>query len=248
MELSWSTFVLELINFLVLLWILKHFLYKPVLDVIAKRRAAIEKTRAEAEALHTDAEKLQEQYQSRLADWSRERQKARDDLAREIEAERARKISDMQSELQQEREKARVAEIRRESDALHKTEETALMQAATFATRLLEKSAGPEVEDRLAGMVIDELSRLSRDRVEEIRKSFEQTPGEIQVISAFPLSDHHRQGLEKAMTKLAGSDVVLRFGQDKGLLAGLRITVGAWVLSANLQDELKGMAELAHGQ
>jgi len=42
MELNWSTFLLEIINFLILVWILKHFFYKPILDVIAHRRADIE--------------------------------------------------------------------------------------------------------------------------------------------------------------------------------------------------------------
>ena len=96
MELSWSTFVLEIINFLVLVWILKRFLYKPVLEVIARRRAGIEKTRVDAEALQADAEVLQKQYESRLADWNEERQQARDTLAHELEAERARKESEMQ--------------------------------------------------------------------------------------------------------------------------------------------------------
>ena len=41
MELSGSTFVLEIINFLILVWILKRFLYKPVLGVIAKRRKSM---------------------------------------------------------------------------------------------------------------------------------------------------------------------------------------------------------------
>ena len=51
MELSWSTFILEAINFLVLVWILKRFLYKPVLDVIERRKAGIEKIQADAKAL-----------------------------------------------------------------------------------------------------------------------------------------------------------------------------------------------------
>ena len=66
MELSWSTFVLEIINFLVLVWILKRFLYKPVMDVIARRREEIEKTRAEAAQLQTDAQNLQQQYEERV--------------------------------------------------------------------------------------------------------------------------------------------------------------------------------------
>ena len=54
MELNWSTFVLEILNFLVLVWILKRFLYKPVLAVIARRREGIEKSLAEARSLHED--------------------------------------------------------------------------------------------------------------------------------------------------------------------------------------------------
>ena len=50
MELSWSTFFLEIINFLVLVWILKRFLYKPVMDVIARRREGIEAHRLEQRA------------------------------------------------------------------------------------------------------------------------------------------------------------------------------------------------------
>ena len=48
MELSWPTFFLEIINFLVLVWILKRFLYKPVLEAIAHRKAVIDKTLVDA--------------------------------------------------------------------------------------------------------------------------------------------------------------------------------------------------------
>ena len=118
MELSWTTFVLEIINFLVLVWILKRFLYKPVLKVIARRQAGIEKRLSDAEALHADAEKLQIQYEGRLADWEQERQQARESLARELDTERTRKMEELQTALKQEREKARVAESHRQADAL----------------------------------------------------------------------------------------------------------------------------------
>ena len=39
MQFDWTTFVLEVLNFLVLLWILKRFLYQPVLDVLDARQA-----------------------------------------------------------------------------------------------------------------------------------------------------------------------------------------------------------------
>jgi F-type H+-transporting ATPase subunit b len=45
---------------------------------------------------------------------------------------------------------------------------------------------------------------------------------------------------------LVGADAKVRFEQDAALLAGLRIRIGAWVLGANLRDELQGFVELAH--
>ena len=87
MELNWSTFLLEIINFLVLVWILKHFLYKPILDVIARRRAGIEDRLAKAQQLHDEADTLKAEYENRLVDWEHERQQARVTLAQELNEE-----------------------------------------------------------------------------------------------------------------------------------------------------------------
>ena len=76
MELNSSTFILEIINFLILVWILKRFFYKPVLDIIARRKADIEETVAKAQTLQSNAENLEHQYESRLADWEKEIQAA----------------------------------------------------------------------------------------------------------------------------------------------------------------------------
>ena len=77
MELSWATFFLEIINFLVLVWILKRFLYKPVLEAIGHRKAVIDKTLADADAKEAGAQALVEQYQNRLAEWENEKEKLR---------------------------------------------------------------------------------------------------------------------------------------------------------------------------
>jgi F-type H+-transporting ATPase subunit b len=247
-ELSWSTFLLEAINFLVLVWILKRFLYKPVLDVIERRRAGIEKIQADAEALNAEAEKRQQQYENRLADWSKERQQARDALQQELDAERARRISELRLELEQEREKARVAEATRETNALRLAQETALKQAAVFATRLLDATAGPETHARLVDLVIVDLSQLPADRIEAIRSNHAQTPEVIGVSAAFALADDQRERLEEAMRNLTGLEIPIRFDIDSALMAGVRITVGAWVLGCNLEDELEGMTAIAHGE
>lgn len=248
MELNWSTFVLEIINFLVLVWILKHFLYKPVLEVIARRRAAIDKTLTDAKTLHVDAQKLQEQYTSRFADWEQERQQRRETLDQELEAQRARKLAELQDALKQEREKTRVTESRRQQDVMHKVEEKALLQGARFATRLLEQATGPELEARLVDMVINGLNELPTERIASLRNSYGKPAENIVVSSVYPIVDDQRKRLEQALTKTIGPNMPLKFEEDSELLAGVCITIGAWVMGANLRDELKGFTQLAHNE
>ena len=84
MELNWTTFALEIINFLALLWILKRFLYRPVMQTLAERRAGIERTLSEARASEAQAAAMQQQFAGRLADWEQEKAAARQGFAAEL--------------------------------------------------------------------------------------------------------------------------------------------------------------------
>jgi F-type H+-transporting ATPase subunit b len=245
-ELNWSTFILEIINFLVLVWILKRFLYKPVLAIIARRREGIEKAMADAQELNKQAQALQQQYENRLADWEGEKQQAREALAREVDTERKQRMQELETSLQQERDKAAEAEARRREEAQRKAEETALKQAAGFAARLLKALSGPELEARLLALLLEQLPQLDEAQVQRLRHSQAQGGSEVVVCSAHPLDDQQKQALMQAFTTLLGATPTMSYTQQAALLAGVRITVGAWVLGANLEDELKGFAELGH--
>src|SRR5574338_1303003 len=105
MELDWTTFILEIINFLILLWLLKRLLYKPVLNMIARRKAEIEKRVADSQALRQEAESLRAQYERRIIEWEQERTAARSRLLEEISTERARLTAALRASLDQERDK-----------------------------------------------------------------------------------------------------------------------------------------------
>jgi len=106
-ELNWSTYLLEIVNFMVLVWILKRYLYQPVLDVIARRRQAIEQTTGAADAARRQAEELKNQFEGRLADWAQEKQKARQALQGELDELRRQRLADLEAQLAAASERAR---------------------------------------------------------------------------------------------------------------------------------------------
>ncbi len=246
MEFNWSTFLLEILNFLVLLWILKRFLYKPVLDTIAKRQAGIQQTLADAQTLRADAQALQSQYENRLKQWNEERETARENLRREINEERERLMLALQDSLSQEREKARVVDEKERYDTLRQFQEASLELGARFVARLLDDLSGPDLECRLFDMTLRQLDTLPEGRLNAIRMACEETPEEAEVATAFPLCPQRRDQLAEKLSTLLGLPVSCRFVEDSQLLAGLCITLGPWVFHANLQAELKGFAASAH--
>jgi len=246
-ELSWSTFLLELINFLVLVWILKRFLYKPVLDIINKRRADIERELADAQDMNEQAKALRTQYQQRLSDWEQEQRQKRDNMEQEIDRLRTQKLTELDGELKNARQKNSVIEERRTRELAVKAEELALTQAASFAGNLLREAAGPDLEARLVELTLKQAAAMSDERIASLRAMWTQPPDEITIASAFPLNKQQQQSLAQVLKDLTGLQVPVQFRQQSELMAGVLITVGHWVLHLNLRDELKSFADFNHG-
>lgn len=247
MELDWVTFTLEIVNFLILVWILQRFLYKPILATIARRKAAIDQTVADADKRKSEAEDLERRYRDRLAVWEEEKAGLRAQAEAELEAEHTRRMTALQQTLVREREKHEALERRQLSDQRKELEQAALAQGAQFAARLLARLATPELEKRLIRMAAEDLSQLPSDIIQEVRGAQADTPPlPVKVTSAFTLEQAERNALEEGLRALTGDRRAVTYSVDAEVLAGVRIAMGPWVLRANLQDELRSFAEASH--
>ena len=252
MEFNSSTFILEIINFLVLVWILKRFFYKPLLDVIARRKAGIDETVAKAEGLQNQVKELQQQYEQRLADWQLEKQEAQRTLDASLQNERERQMSALQADLSAEREKEEVLEQRKREHETQQIVETALQQGAQFASHLLCAVANPELEKQLVRLLLKQLENLSTGQLEQLRSigAGSETSADsaintgdinaITITSAYPLDSTTQKALEHVCKESLSVNGDFIYRQDPAIIAGLRINIGAWVLAVNLQDELAG--------
>jgi F-type H+-transporting ATPase subunit b len=239
MQLDWTTFLLEIVNFLVLVWLLKRFFYQPVLKVIGARQAAIDDTVAKARAKELAASALAEKYDARLKDWEKEREQARSALREEVGKERERLLAKLNSDLDEERTRQHAVDDKTQREWTLRAETTAVARAGSFASRLLQRLAGPELEGKLIDVAIEDLAALSPARLAELRATLRDARGTVAVVTAYPLADERRDALKTAIRPLRESESKYVFTTDPALLAGMRVTVGPWTLRANLADELK---------
>lgn len=247
MELNWTTFVLEIVNFLVLVWLLKRFFYKPVKDIIRQRQQDIEKQLQMAGNTQQEAEELREQYENRLIDWEDERRSARTQLQHEIEQERQQLMAGLQQELDAERMKNKVLMARQAEEQQRQSENKALEIGVRFSAKLLSSVASEEMQERLIEFLMAELQQLPvdhKDALLAMAESGRDITG--QVVSAYPLDEQEQQILQNYLDSLLAYSLIYEYATDRTLMAGLRITVGPWVIHANLYDELKTFASIVH--
>jgi len=242
MNIDWTTFALEIINFLALVWILKRFLYKPVLETLAQRRAGIEQTLSEARAAEVRAQGLQAQYEGRLADWGKERAKARSDLETEMALERSRQMQSLVKDLAEERARNAAVDTHRQQEMQREMESAALAQAQQFASTLLGRLATPALESRMVDLLLEDWAKLPDQQLFGLRAAVEDPALGAKVSSAFPLDAAQRGRIVEALSQRLGRPVAVAFDEVPGLLAGMRISLGAWQLHLNFTDELASFA------
>jgi F-type H+-transporting ATPase subunit b len=249
LELNWSTFILEILNFLVLVWLLKHFFYKPVQEVIARRKQTIEEQLQAAKNIQHEAELLRNKYENRLAGWQDERGKARKELEHEIDQQRQKMIADLQLELAAERKKNEILATRQATEQQRQREARALKLGARFASKVLRGLASPELQIKIIELLMTEMQDLPSVQKEALLTANGSSTGmSVKVLSAYPLERLQQQLLQQHLEGLLTltNNLSYEYECDQELIAGVRITVGPWVIHANLYDELQIFSSIAY--
>jgi len=240
MQLDWTTFILEILNFLVLVWILQRFLYRPVLALLDARQQRINQQTERAAQLHAEAEALQSQYQARLADWQQQQEAARRALDEELAQLRSSELAALQKTLADEEAKFRVR-----NQAATATREAALIREAAGkayaqTAAMLQRLASPQLTQRIVDIFLEDLQQLPETEQAALRKAGAMliAASAVEIASAHPLDDAEQARLTQGISAAAGQALTFKFATDPALIAGVRAVVGECQLHANLADEL----------
>lgn len=240
MQFDWTTFVLEAINFLVLVWILKRFLYRPVLDVLDARQLRVLAETAHADRLRQEAESLKLQYEERLADWSKERERARQQLEQELTHLRTAGMDTIKQSLADEEAKARARDAA--MIASHEAElvRQAAGEAYGNAAAMLRRLASPELTASIVRMFQEDLAALPPDEQAALRKAGQALGDDrkVAISAAHPLDEATMAEISQALAEAVGQPLDAGFRLAPELIAGLCVAVGECLLHANLAEEL----------
>ncbi|MBX9790086.1 MAG: F0F1 ATP synthase subunit delta [Pirellulales bacterium] len=235
------TFLFEIVNFVVLAYVLHRLLYRPLRAAIDQRREAIAHTQDEAESARAAATALQLQLQSQLSEIEQERQDAIQQTRELAETERQKLIADGEKTIVRRQEEARLAIDLQRDEALRSLRSELNAAAAELAARLLTEATGGTLQQQLVKRLVETLSHVPANQREKLRVDWSEADGAL-VETATTLDAILIQQISQAVNALVGQPVNLAMQTKPKLLAGARVRIGGHVWDASLASQFEGLS------
>lgn len=235
MSIDWITVAAQIANFLVLVWLLRRFLYRPILDGIDARERQIAARMSEAAGIREAAEAAQAEHVAEIA----RLREAREDLmaaTREAaEAERDALLAEARARLKREqavREAERAAEARRYIADLQRKGASALV---ALTRKALADLSGETLEERIVTRAASRLGAMTDDLAAAAGDA-----REVVVTTQAPLPQELRTQIERQLAA-AMPGIGTRFRTDPAQPAGLSLRLGGAQLGWTVESYVDGL-------
>ncbi len=236
MNFSWWSFALQAANFLILVWLLRRFLFKPVSAIVARRKEEIARGMAEASAEKQKALNLQRDLQAQWAGIEAVRQKAIEEQGAQLADERKKMIDEASAEAEKIRNHATTQLGEERAAAAQELFSRAIELAVNLAERLLRGLAFPPIEHAFLIRILDYLDRLSAQERAVLVAHLGETS--LVVTTAHPLDTQEEAQWRDELGKRIGAEAGIKFNSDPALIAGAEITLPSATLRFSWRDAL----------
>lgn len=240
MSIDWITVVAQIANFLVLVGLLKHFLYRPIIDGIDAREREIRERMAEASEVKKAAHATEEKYQEQIRTLQQGREGLLEEARHAAQAERDALLADAHRQLEQEREEReeqRKAEANRYTEQLQQAGAEALL---SLTRKALSDLADESLEQRIVSRAASQAEKLA-DQLKEAAGDSRTTT----VTTRTPLPDDLKQVLTPQLSRLL-PDSELVFTTDPAQSPGMSIRTGGAQLGWTIDSYMDGLDKLLH--
>ncbi|MBK1720796.1 F0F1 ATP synthase subunit delta [Thiocystis violacea] len=251
MLIDWFTVGAQVINFLVLVWLLKRFLYRPILDAIDAREQRIAAELADADAKRAEARQERKIFYQKNQAFDAQRAALLAQATDAAKSERQRLLDEARQAADALRAKRQEA-LRQEADQLKQAlRQRTQQEVFAIARKTLTDLAGVSLEERLVAVFIERLGAMDGEAHALFAEALKTNSDLVRVRSAFDLPDDQRAVIQAALNSAFETEVPVRFETAPDLAGGVELSVNgqkiAWSIKEYLGSLEQGVAELLCG-
>lgn len=242
----------QILNFVILVFLLKKFLYKPILNAMEQRENNIISRLEEAEEIREAAQKEAEYYREKQQEWEKHKQERLEKIKEESEEEKKELTMKTKQEIESLRQEWYEQLQREKRTFLDAFRQKANQQMMKLARQILQNLADVELEQQMINKFIQGLPQLAKNENIKNNGLNRQTHECFTIRSTFTLSESQKQQLIQAVQKQFKPEITINFEQNKNLICGIELLNHGYKIPWNLEhylDELEAqMSQSLEGE
>ncbi|MEO7876702.1 MAG: hypothetical protein ABIR62_11355 [Dokdonella sp.] len=241
MLIDWFTVGAQALNFVVLVWLMKHFLYQPILNAIAAREKLIADKLADASAKQADAARDRDEFAKKNTAFDQQRVALLSKATDEANAERQRLLDEARKaadDLSAKRHKAMLSDAQHLSDSIAQRTEAAVF---AITRKTLGDLATASLQERMAEVFIRRLQGMDPQAKASLGASLKSASEPAVVRCAFDLPPEQQAAIQKALNETFSVDIRLRFETAPDLVSGIELSCNGQKLAWSIADYLTSM-------
>lgn len=232
MTIDWFTFVAQIINFLVLIWLLQRFLYAPVVRAMAERESQIAQRFADAEAAQAEADECRSEYTKKQEELAQARESMLAKAGCDVDAWRDEQLRQARAEVDEDRRKWLEDLAREKHTLLRELQLDVTQHAVDLGRQVLQQLADQSLQSRLVDQLIDQLRATDVDSLQE---SDGAAATAVVIESSHELTADDQARLSQALKEFNGG---IEFRTNPQLVCGIELQMPGHRLSWNLREAL----------
>lgn len=232
MSISWFEIIVEMFNFLVLIWLLTKFFYKPVLQVMKDRQEQINQVQLEARGKMEEANDLIKSYLEKKTSLEERKEAILDQAKEDAQDRKESLLADYQEEANFQR-RAYLEEVVEERETfLANLRQTLGKNTVILAEHIFRKVAGQDLQKILFKDFLHKLGTIEGWDLQD-------EPGEsVSLSSAFPLTEADKQTFESALANKLNQVVAVDYVVQDDFILGYELQLKKLTLSNHLRKYL----------
>ncbi len=243
MLIDWFTVGAQTLNFLILVWLMKRFLYKPVIDAIDAREKRIESELTDAAKKQAQADNERDEFNKKNADFDQQRATLERQAHAEIDAERSSLLSDARAAVDAMRLKRREALDSELQTLQQDLVDRSQAEIFSIARKVLTDLAGSTLEERMVEVFVDRLRAIDTDAKANLSKALQGSSGTAQVRSAFDLTPAQQAAIQQALEQTVAAKMPIQFETTPKLISGIDLSANGWKVAWNIADYLAALEQ-----
>jgi len=250
MLIDWFTVSAQALNFLLLVWLLRRFLYKPILNAIDAREKLIAVELADASAKKIEAQKERDEFQHKNDEFDKQRTVLFSQATDAAKAERQRLFEEERKAadaLRSKREQALQNDSKNLNAAIARRTQ---LEVFSIARKALKDLAATGLEEQIIDVFAQRLRELDAKPKATLGAALKTAEEPAVLRSAFELSSDERAKIQRAINETFLGDIHLRFETAPDQIAGVELNTNGQKVSWSIADYLtsleKGVSELVN--